>query len=32
MQLLVGRETAKAEDLIRDAVVRASNHFREMYA
>jgi xylose isomerase len=32
MQLLVGRETARAEDLIRDAVVRASKHFREMYA
>jgi xylose isomerase len=32
MQLLASRETAKAEDMIRDAVVRASARFREMYA
>jgi len=32
MQLLASRETAKAEDMIRDAVVRASAHFRQTYA
>jgi xylose isomerase len=32
MKYLAGRETAKAEDLVREAVVYASNAFREMYA
>ena len=31
MQHLVRRDTAKAEDLIRDSVLRASKAFREMY-
>ena len=31
-EYLTKRETAKAEDLIREAVVYASNAFHEMYA
>jgi xylose isomerase len=32
MKYLAGRETAKAEDLVREAVVYASKTFREIYA
>jgi xylose isomerase len=31
MAMLAGRETAKAEDMMREAVVAASKHFKEMY-
>jgi xylose isomerase len=31
MQLLAARETAKAEDMMREAVVKACGYFREMY-